>query len=118
MGAIAFAGPGAVVGARERFQAVLHVAEAARIEERLARDAARAPVLLHAFRRGDAELAIELLVGKAAQRVLVEDRNAAPFVRILQSIEPHILETGPPERRAHRLLDRDALALHLDATDL
>ena len=43
--ALAAPGAGAVEGARERLQADFDVAEAARVEQRLAGDAARAPVL-------------------------------------------------------------------------
>src|SRR5947209_5402947 len=55
---------------------------------------------------------------EAAQRVLVEDRDLAPLVRIVESSEIDRLELRAPERRAPRLLDREALALSLDAPDL
>src|SRR2546423_1811690 len=111
-------GAGAIVGAREGEQAVLHVAEAARVEKRLPGDAARAPVLLDAVGRRHAELAIELLVGQRTQRVLVEDRDLAPLVGVVQALDPDLLQSRLPERRAHRLLYRRALALPLNALEL
>src|SRR5205823_6770157 len=96
---------------------VFHVAEAARIEERLPGDATRAPVLADTVGRRNAELVVELVVRQRAQRVLVEDRDPAPLVRILEPVEIDRLQLRAPERRAPRLLDREALALGLDAPD-
>src|SRR5262245_30988522 len=84
---------GAVEGARERFQPDLDVAEAARVEERLAGDAARAPVLRDAVVASVAELAIELRVRQRTQRVFVEDRDAAPDLGVLQLAQ---IQAGKP----------------------
>src|SRR6266850_4985876 len=108
----------AVVRPCEGLKAILHVAVAARIEERLPGDAAGAPVLADAVGRRHAELVIELLVGERAQHVLVEDRDLAPLLRILEPLEIDALELRAPESRAPRLLHRKTLALGLDAPDL
>src|SRR5205823_5230765 len=118
MCAIAGLGAGAIERARKGFQPVLHIAEAARIEERLARHATRAPVLLDAVCRLDAELVIELAIAERAQRLLVEDRDPTPLVCIFETVEAHLLQPRPPERRAQRLLYRVALPFGLDAADL
>jgi hypothetical protein len=100
-------------------QPVLDVAEAARVEERLAGDAAGAPVLGDAVVSRDAELAVELRVGQRAQRVLVEDGDAAPDLRLVQLLQRNVLGDAPlPEARAQRLLDRGALAIALGPEDL
>ena len=111
------AGAGAVEGAREGLEADFDVAKAARVEQRLAGDAARAPVLGDAVVLRDAELAVELRVRQRAQRVLVEDRDLAPDLRVveLRQVEPR--QSLLPERRAQRPLDRAALALALEAAD-
>src|SRR5574342_1021583 len=62
VGPVAALRPGAVEAARERLQPDLHVAVAARIEERLPGDAARAPVLGDAVVARVAELAVELRI--------------------------------------------------------
>src|SRR5690242_6063868 len=111
MGAIAALGARAVESTGEGFQPVLHVAIAARVEWRLAGDTAGAPVLADAIGRPNAELAIDLLVRHSAQRVLVDDRDLAPLLRIVEALEADLLEPRPPERGAQRLLHRRALAL-------
>jgi hypothetical protein len=108
---------GAVVGARKRLEAVLHVAKTARVEERLPCHAARAPVFLDAVGRLHAELVVELPVRERAQRVLVEDRDLAPVLRVLEAIEIDAAQPRLPERRLQRLLHRRALPLRLDAAD-
>src|SRR6185436_1698710 len=118
VGTLAAAGPGAVEGAREGLEANLDVSEAARVEERLAGDAARAPVLRDAVVARVAELAVELGVRQPAQRVLVEDGNLTPDLRIMQSLQ--IYPFGNPflpERRLEGALDRGALALALEAAE-
>src|SRR6185436_19384096 len=109
---------GAVEGARERLQAEFHVTEAARVEQRLAGDAARAPVLGDAVVRGVAELAVELLVRQRAQGVLIEDRDAAPDLGMVELRQVELRDALFPERRAHRPLDRGALAFALQLANL
>src|SRR6185436_2172031 len=111
--ALAASGAGAVEGARERLQAEFHVAEAARVEQRLAGDAARAPVLGDAVVLGVAKLAVELLVRQRTQRVLVENRDATPDLGIVELRQVQLRDSLFPEGRANRPLDRGALAFAL-----
>src|SRR5260221_938091 len=110
---------GAVESTRERFQADFDVLEAARVEERQARDTARAPELGDAVVLRVAELAVELRVAYRTQRVLVEDRDPAPLGRVIQFFKSNIFwNSFLPERRTQCPLHRGALALALQAVDL
>src|SRR5688572_3022966 len=115
--AIAAAGAGAVEGAREGLQPYFDVGKTARIEKRLAGDAARAPVLGDAVVLRDAELTVELRIGHRAQRLLVEDRDLAPDLRVVELRQVQLRNSLFPERRKHRLLDSAALALALQPAD-
>src|SRR5262245_15200675 len=116
MRALAAPRASAVEGARERFQPDLDVLEAARVEQRLPGDAARAPVLGDAVVLGVAELAVELRVRHRAQHVLVENRDPAPLV--VEAIEVELRKPLLPERRAHGALDRRPLQPRLQAANL
>src|SRR6185503_457610 len=97
--------PGALEGA----QAVLHVLGRARVEERPAGGAARAPVLDHRAARLDAELLVEALRRNGTQLLLGERRDAVPDVLGLALWNPL-----PEEAGLARSLDGDLLALSLN----
>src|SRR4051812_37569758 len=108
----------AVIGPRERDQRVAHVLETARIEERRARRAARAPILLDPAFRRQAEIGVEGAVRHLPELLLGEDRYLAPFVGIVEPVRAYVVELARVEWRALCLLECEALALPLDGRDL
>ena len=68
------------------------VVVAARIEQRLAGGAAGTPIFGDAVIRGEAEGFIECPVIELAQRLLIEDRNFPPFIRVVEPIQIDIIE--------------------------
>src|SRR5215471_12105321 len=103
---------------RELQIGVLHIGEGARIEQRDAGGAARAPVLRDLLRLGDAELAGGMVVGDAAQGFLIDDRDLRPLLRIIEAILADMVELAPVEWRLAGIAQRDRLALALDARDV
>src|SRR6185436_11566692 len=80
------AGADAVVDAAKADHRPVQVLGGARIKERPAGGAARAPELAPLLARTGAEVAVELLRLKAAQRLLVEHRDVAPVLRCLEPV--------------------------------
>ena len=95
-------------GALEGEQAVHHVLGRARVEQRPAGGAARAPVLDHLAARLDAELVVEALGRDLAQLFLGEQRDLVP------DVFGFAVGNSLQERRLARALDRDLLALALN----
>ena len=118
VGAVLRSGADQRPGALEGHDVGRHVLGRARIEQRPAGGAARAPVLDHLGARRDAELLVEPLRGNLAQRILRQHRDLAPFLRVIQPREIDRRHAPLPERRLQRPLDRDALALALDPRDV
>src|SRR5439155_2050802 len=104
--------------ALEGHEVRLHVLGRARIKQRPAGGAARAPVLDHPGARLDAELVVEALGRNLAQVLLGQHRNAPPDLWIIQPHEVDGRHAPLPERRLQRAFDRDALALVLDTLDV
>ena len=77
---------GTIVNAREADHGRFDVAIAARIEQRRAGRAAGAPVFGNAIIGREAEAVVKLPIVEFAQRFLVEDRQLAPLVRIVEPI--------------------------------
>ena len=105
-------------GATEAEDAVFHVERGARIKQRAAGDASRAPILDHLAARLDTELLVKLVRRDLPQFVLGEERNFRPNVRIVQSIE---IDTGQPiakERGAQCKFHGAPLARLLDRFEL
>src|SRR6185437_7794629 len=64
-----------------------------------------------------AEVLVEFLVVELAQGVLVEQRDSAPLVRIVEPLGIHVIELAPIERCAAGLRQRPLFALGLKALD-
>src|SRR5215510_2356945 len=105
-------------GAAEAAYAVLHVVGGARVEQRAAGHAARAPIFddLGAWR--DAELVVKPLRRNLSQRVLGEERNLRPHVGVVEPVDIDAAQAVAKERRPARKLDGAPLALALNALDL
>ena len=107
----------AIVNARKADHGGFDIVKAARIEQRGAGRAARAPIFGNAVIGRQAEVLVEFLVVELAQSVLVEQRNFAPLVRIVEPLGIHVVEFALIERRAACLRERPPLALGLKALD-
>ncbi len=105
-------------GALECEQVVRHVLGGARIEERAAGGAARAPVLDHLCPRRDAKLVVEARGWNLAQRLLGEHRDAAPDLGLVHAVEIDRRHAPPPELRLQRALDREAFSFTMDAINV
>jgi hypothetical protein len=69
------------------------------------------------LRGSKAKIFVELPIRPAAPHVLVEDRNPAPLLWVVQTIVPDAVELAPEERRALCLRQRVSLALGLNFAD-
>ena len=94
------------------------VAVAAWIEQWRAGGAAGAPIFGDAVIRRDAEFLVELAVVELAKRFLVQDRNLAPLVRIVEPIGIDVFKFPSIERRPPRLRQCRLLAPGLNALNL
>ena len=86
MRAAAASATGAIVNSREADHRRFDVAIAARIEQRRTGRAAGAPIFGDAVVGRDAEALVKLLIVEFAQHLLVQDRNFAPLVRIVEPV--------------------------------
>ena len=109
----AAAAAGAVVDARKSGHRRDNVVVAARIEQRCTGRTAGPPEFGDAVVGCQAERFVKLPIVELAQRLLVQDRNFAPFVRIVEPIRIDVIELAFEERRAASLRDRTLFALGL-----
>src|SRR5712691_3899709 len=105
-------------GALEDQHVVLHVLRRARVEERPAGGAPRAPVLDHPGAWLDAELVVEALGRDLPQVLLGQDGYFSPDLGIVEPLKVELRHPFPEERRAHRALDGDALSYAMNSLDL
>ena len=100
MRASASAAAGAVVDSRKANHRSRDVVVAARIKQRRPGRTAGTPVFGDAVVRRQAESFVELAVVQLSQHLLVENRDFAPFIGIVEFINIDAIELSVEERRA------------------
>jgi hypothetical protein len=115
---VAFFETDALECAVEAEHAIAQIRIGARIEQRLAGDAARAPVFGDLIALREAEIREKLLRRQRPQLLLGQHGDLPPSGRVGHSLGIDALEPLLMERRAKRILDRSDLAFPLEGGDL